>query len=229
MGEMIQVTLAGRKTVFSCRDRAPVFLWAGWDPSEEEINDLYSKTGRDDFSVFSFGTTDWDGDYSPWPAALGENRAFSGQAQNTLSWLKEQAGPYLEKHETGPMYMMGYSLAGLFALLTMYEWEQPAGAVCCSSSLWYPGWMDYARTHSPFPGKRIYLSLGGREASSGEMIMRSIEQNTREQEKLLKGDRNVKKACLRMVPGGHFADSVKRLAMGVNWLMNDSVSFGKEI
>ncbi len=229
MSEMIRVTLAGRKTVFSRRDQAPVFLWAGGDPSEEEINDLYKKTGRDDFSVFSFGTNDWDGAYSPWPAVIGENRAFSGQASTTLLWLKEQAGPYLEKQETGPLYMMGYSLAGLFALFSLYEWEQSAGAVCCSSSLWYPEWMDYARTHSPFPGKQIYLSLGGREAASGEAIMRGIEQNTREQEKLLKGDRNVKKVCLRMVAGGHFADSVKRLAMGVNWLLNNVVSSGKEI
>lgn len=63
---------------------------------------------------------------------------------------------------------------------------------------------------------------------SGEAVMRSIEKDTREQERLLKGDRNVKKACLRMVPGGHFADSVKRLAMGVNWLLNDRASAGKE-
>ena len=168
----------------------------------------------------AFDTLAWDEDYSPWPAENGNGRFFAGGAQKTLLWAEKYALPLIRRDTPAPVYLMGYSLAGLFALSCLYEAGGFGGAVCCSASLWYPGWMEFARTHRPYPGCEIYLSLGGKEKNTSDPLMSTIEDAVKEQDRLLREDPGVKRSVLRMVPGGHFADSVKRLAAGVDWMLS---------
>ena len=63
------------------------------------------------------------------------------------------------------------------------------------------------------------LSLGGKEEKTKNAVMATVGDRTREQEKLLLEDSFAEQVVLEWNPGGHFADSGKRLAKGIKWLM----------
>ena len=104
---------------------------------------------------------------------------------------------------------------------TAYQTELFAGVASCSGSFWYPGLMPYLRTQEPPRGRRIYISLGGKEAGSGNELMATVGERTREIVQLLAADNMVK---YELNPGGHFADAGKRLAKAVSWIAGEKGS-----
>ena len=115
-------------------------------------------------------------------------------------------------------WLMGYSLAGLFALWAAYESDVFSGIVCCSGSLWFPDWDHYVRNHVIQSKCSVYLSLGGKEEKAKNKVMASVGDRTRAQEGLLQEDSMVESVVLEWNAGGHFADAGKRLAKGVKWM-----------
>ena len=115
-------------------------------------------------------------------------------------------------------WLMGYSLAGLFALWAAYESDVFSGIVCCSGSLWFPDWDHYVRNHVIQSKCSVYLSLGGKEEKAKNKVMAAVGDRTRAQEGLLQEDSMVESVVLEWNAGGHFADAGKRLAKGVKWM-----------
>ncbi len=74
----------------------------------------------------------------------------------------------------------------------------------------------------------VYLSLGGKEEKTKNAVMATVGDRTREQEKLLLEDPFAEQVVLEWNPGGHFADSGKRLAKGIKWLMEKDTKLDME-
>jgi predicted alpha/beta superfamily hydrolase len=114
------------------------------------------------------------------------------------------------------VYLAGYSLAGLLAAYALFRLPGLAGAVCCSGSLWFPGFLEYAESHEP-GGSRVYLSLGDREKKSRNPVLSRVEECTlRFRDRL--ADRGVTCAFFPE-PGNHFQDPDGRLARGIAWCL----------
>jgi predicted alpha/beta superfamily hydrolase len=111
----------------------------------------------------------------------------------------------------------GYSLAALFALWCMYESHSFTGIAAASPSVWYPGWMDFVRTHTPRAGK-IYLSLGDKEYKSKNKTMATVEDCIRAYADILSASDSVE-TTLEWNPGNHFVDADKRTAKAFLWVM----------
>lgn len=107
------------------------------------------------------------------------------------------------------------SFAGLFALWAMYQTDIFAGCATCSGSMWYPGFVEYVNSQPTLTGKHIYISLGGKESRTTDRLMATVADRTKEIYELLKKDNDV---IYEINPGGHFADSGKRLAKAVKWI-----------
>lgn len=92
----------------------------------------------------------WNRDLSPWaaPAVFQKGGDFSGGAARHLSFLREKVIPVTEEklglHVTR-RGLMGYSLAGLFALYAMYQTNLFTDIASVSGSLWYDGFVEYMR------------------------------------------------------------------------------------
>ena len=112
----------------------------------------------------------------------------------------------------------GYSLAGLFALWSVFQTDIFDRAASVSGSLWFDGFMDYMNSSAPPSGlRRIYLSLGNREKNARNQRMAAVEDCTRQAVELLREwDIPV---FFEMNPGGHFQDIPGRIARGINQLM----------
>lgn len=214
-------------------DSGPIFLWGMYPFRETEpahtIECARQALPHGGYTLIAYCAKDWNRDFSPWPAPDCGTGEFPGGGKDTLRWLEENLVPQI-RARYGPeraIYPMGYSLAGLFSLWAACESDSFAGAVCCSGSLWYPGWADYAAGHGFCRPAKVYLSLGGREEKSPNPYMARVGECTRVQERLLEADPHVEASILEWNSGGHFADSGKRLAKGMSWICRQEVRFSK--
>lgn len=200
--------------------KAPVFIW-GLDMSHgetaeslfEEVKTLTDK----DFSLAVFDVTDWNAQFSPWtaPAVFGKD-SFSGKGNDTLRFLEDDFLPEVKsKFPESEVFLTGYSLAGLFSLWALYESEKFNGAVCCSSSLWFDKWDEYASLHRIKSPSTIYMSLGDREEKTKNKVMAKVGDRTRIQAEILKEGPNVEKLYFEWNEGGHFDEPLKRVAKGI--------------
>lgn len=200
----------------------PIILWGMFPHRAQELEltakAILERNGSSAYSLIAYQADDWNRDFSPWTSP-DLDASFSGGAARTLAYIQDSVIPQLKAtHGTDrPIYLLGYSLAGLFSLWAVFQTDIFAGAASCSGSLWYPGFLPYMRentTSTPF--KRFYLSLGGKESRTKNPLMASIADRTQECVQLLKEYHQVK---YELNPGGHFADPGKRLAKAVGWLL----------
>ena len=84
-----------------------------------------------------------------------------------LEELTQTLIPSLERqlHGTPAWYRIaGYSIAGLFAIYRLYQTTMFSRAASVSGSLWYDGFPEYCRSHSPAGNVTdVYFSLGSKE------------------------------------------------------------------
>lgn len=83
-------------------------------------------------------------------------------------------------------------------------------------SVWFLGWLDYAKAHEPKAGI-IYLSLGDREDKTRNPVMRTVSACIKEQHALLQ-DAGIK-TTLTWNPGNHFQHPEQRCAKGFTWCL----------
>ena len=212
--------------VFSTQNpvNAPVFIW-GLDMSHgetaESLFDEVKALTNNDFSLAVFDVTDWNAQFSPWtaPPVFGKD-AFSGKGNDTLRFLENGFLPEIKsKFPESEVFLTGYSLAGLFSLWALYETDKFNGAVCCSSSLWFDKWDEYASLHRIKSPSTIYMSLGDREEKTKNTVMSKVGDRTRRQAEILKEDPNVEKLYFEWNEGGHFVEPLKRVAKGITRIL----------
>lgn len=177
---------------------------------------------KNPFTFYELLVKDWDRNLTPWESGeIIKNRDFKGQASVLLKSIETRVIPEIKK-QVGEekIYLAGYSLAGLFALFSIYESDWFDGAACCSGSLWYPGWLEYALEHKLKRGCSVYLSLGKNEKNTKHPIMKKVEENMKQQYELLQQDCGVDRLHMDWHEGGHFSDTRERMEMGIGWLVS---------
>lgn len=162
--------------------------------------------------VYQVGDIDWNRDLSPWYSekVFKQGEDFAGKADDFLDVLLKQDLP--EK-----MIIAGYSLAGLFALYSCTKTDRFIGCVSTSSSLWYPGFVDYLKAH-PLHCQAVYFSLGDKEKNSRNPVLKTIEEKTNEVYGMVKEQR---KAVFVLNHGSHFTNTTERVEMGIDWIRNN--------
>lgn len=207
---------------FGDKNARTVFIQAG---DEHDLSLMGSErdhaaalSGRDDFCIAFVPVEDWNADLAPWPAPPVFGKIpFGDGASRTLDLIMERVIPELEDAVSGrTFYLCGYSLAGLFALWAAYNTPIFAGVAAVSPSVWYPDWIDYAAENDILT-KRVYLSLGDREARAKNTLLASVGDAICRQYELL----SPKTDCtLEWNKGNHFVDSDIRTAKGIAWLLS---------
>ena len=141
---------------------------------------------------------------APWdiPPVFPGKTACSGGADEYLELLTEEIMPRAEREIPGEILWRGiggYSLAGLFAVYSLYQTEVFSGAASISGSLWFPGFREYVFSHEMKTApKHVYRRRG----------INTVFQSN---------------------PGGHYKNTVKRTAAGILWLLDQQPSnYGKE-
>lgn len=175
------------------------------------------------FTLVAIGGLNWNRELSPWECdgTVRDSEPFGGQASGFLDELLNRIIPKVELSLPLPPTwrgIAGYSLAGLFALWSLWQTDAFDRAASASGSLWFPGFVDRAST-APFADspQAVYLSLGKKEAKTPNRMMRHVLEDTRAMEKLL-GERGIP-TTLELNPGNHFAQTDLRMARGIHWIL----------
>ncbi len=187
---------------------------------ESEYAHLSQCLGTDQFCIMAYPVRDWFSDLSPWdaPPVFGKT-PFGHGAQASLEELVGTVLPAMEKNwgHDKQYVLCGYSLAGLFALYAACHSEAFRGYAAVSPSVWFPGWIAYAREHMT-GSKPVYLSLGDKEPRTKNPVMSQVGDAIEAQYRLLK-ERGC--ACtLEWNVGNHFVDADIRCAKGLAWILH---------
>lgn len=174
----------------------------------------------DNWCIVTVLVKDWFSDLTPWSSVpIFGKQGYGDQAQETLNFISEHLITWLKKQrsqENINLFLIGYSLAGLFSLWAGTKLDLFKGIAGVSPSVWYPRWDEY-RTKNTMKTESVYLSLGSAEEKVKNKILASVgERIKNEYEKLQK---EKIKTALEWNEGNHFLDSDLRLAKAMKWLL----------
>ena len=125
-------------------------------------------------------------DYTPWPLQASETMPidFGGKAEEHLSFITTHVIPFCESEygfasSTEKRVIGGYSLGGLFSLYAAVNTDLFGTVLSCSSSLWYPDFLDYLKEH-PFKANhlKLYMSVGDQEGTTATNLTADQTSNT---------------------------------------------------
>lgn len=178
-----------------------------------------------DHTLVVIGGLAWDHDMAPWdiPPISKNDTPCTGGADDYLELLTHEIMPRAEELVEGTVLwrgLAGYSLAGLFALYTMYRTDLFSRIASMSGSLWFPDFQEYAVSHEMkrIPD-RLYLSLGDRECRTRNPYLKTVQEHTEAIHAFYrqKGIETVYK----LNPGNHFQNGTQRTAAGIEWILAD--------
>ena len=174
---------------------------AGLEAEVAEIQRLANK----EFRLLAVKVDDWNQDLSPWPApAVFGNEDFGNGAGETLTEILEVC-----QDEDKVYYLGGYSLAALFSLWAAYQTDRFAGIAAASPSIWFPGFVNYMKSHA-IRCSNIYLSLGDKEEKTRNAVMAKVGDCIRDGYAWLK-EHGID-CTLEWNKGGHFKEPALRTA-----------------
>lgn len=208
----------------STKPRTPIIYLNTFSDEGRKVYEAAQATGCPPFTLVAISDLDWNHDMVPWdsPPAFKNAEPCTGGADDYLRLLTGEIIPMAEKEITGaPSWrgIVGYSLAGLFALYAIYRTDLFSRVGSMSGSLWFPGIKDYIFSHEP---KRqpdhMYFSLGDKESKTRNSILRSVRQNTEEIQAFYQS-RGID-TVFELNPGNHYNHAAERTAAGIVWLLN---------
>ena len=184
------------------------------------------QVGCSGFNLVTISGLHWNQELSPWPVetVVSRDDRFEGQADQWLSVLTGEVVPQVERLLDAPPVwrcLAGYSLAGLFAVWTAFQTDLFTRILSASGSMWYPGWLEFARDHElAVPLQGIYLSVGDKESTSGNAVLQTVGERTRQIADLM-ASRGIT-ATFELNPGNHFKNPPLRVVKGIKWLLENS-------
>ncbi len=183
---------------------------------------LKSITGKS-FCLAVVSDIDWDDEMSPWecPPLYKNDSPCTGGADKYLNKLTMDIVPAIKDGlSSSPerVIIAGYSLAGLFAIYSLYKTDLFSAAVSASGSMWFPDFIEYTDNNNFIKRpEKVYFSLGDKEAKTKNQLLSTVESRTTqiyEKYKKLGID-----TAFEMNPGNHFKDADIRLAKGIAWAL----------
>ncbi len=224
MDRKYEFEIKGRKIEVypSEKERCPVIYLNSFSDENEDLYNMLCKRECPDFNLVSISNLDFDKDMAPWdsPQIFKNRDPFKGGADQYLKLLTQEIMPEVEKmlSEISWRGIAGYSLAGLFALYSLYRTDVFSSAASMSGSLWYPGFREYVMSHEMKKKPDcIYLSLGGKESNTKNAYMKSVQENT---EIIFDHYENSGiDTCYKLNEGNHFVKANERTADGIEWLL----------
>ena len=184
------------------------------------------QVGCGGFNLVTISGLHWNQELSPWPVetVISKDDRFTGGADELLKLLTTVMVPQVERLLDAPpswRCLAGYSMGGLFAVYSAFHTYVFSRILSASGSMWYPGWLEYAREHelvAPLQG--IYLSVGEQESTSRNAVLQTVGERTQAMADLM-ASRGVP-VTFELNPGNHFKNPPLRVVKGIKWLLENT-------
>ena len=214
--------------IFRCGEpNVPLIILNTFGGEGQKVYSQALLAGSPKFDMAAVSGIDWNNELSPWASektAEGES-SFGGGADEYLDVLCEKIIPSVtENIGAKPKYIAqaGYSLAGLFAVYSLYRTDMFSAAVSASGSFWYPGFISFAQDNSICGNADcVYFSLGDREKFTSNERLCKVQECT-EQMYMIYGEKGIR-TVFELNKGNHFKQTDMRTAKGIKWLLENKV------
>lgn len=211
----------------NCFGELPVVILHTYGNEGKEVFNKCIELGCKDFILVSISNLDWNNDMSPWFALkLNEHgEDFLGKADKYIEALVNNIIPSVEKYLKDGLKISvkyygiaGYSLAGLFAVYSGYKTEIFRRIASASGSFWFPKFIDFVKENKISSNvEKIYFSLGNKENKVRNEVMKTVEDNTKEIERIYNSQGI--KTIYEENQGNHFKDGTLRMTKGIKWIL----------
>ena len=207
-------------------DSVPLIYSIDYHENGLLLLDACQQVGCSGFNLVTISGLHWNQELSPWPVETVVSKAdnFAGEAAQWLPMLTGEVVPQVEQLlDAPPLWRMlaGYSLAGLFAVWTAFHSDLFTRILSASGSMWYPGWLEYAREHRfAAPVQGVYLSVGDKESTSRNAVLQTVGERTEALADLI-AERGIP-AKFELNPGNHFKNPPLRVVKGIKWLLDNT-------
>ena len=169
-------------------------------------------------------------DYTPWPLQASETMPmdFGGKAAEHLSFITTHVIPFCESEygfssSTEKRVIGGYSLGGLFSLYAAVNNDLFGTVLSCSSSLWYPDFLDYLKEH-PFKAahSKLYMSVGDQEGTTATNLTADQTSNTLALKNWIEPKFQAGDFQFTLEEGNHGTNIPRRAWRAVEWVEENS-------
>lgn len=222
---MCEFVVCDRKVTVYASDLSdrPIVYLNNFDDSGDKIFYLIKEKYHDDFSFVVINNLNWNNDMSPWsiPPIFKNDTPCTGGADLYLKILTEEIIPQVENKiikNVSYRAIAGYSLAGLFALYSLYKTDIFSRTASISGSLWYPNFKEFVfeKKMKKRPDL-LYFSLGDTECRTKNPYLKTVQQNTEEIEKFYRG-KGVN-TFYKLNQGNHYNNANGRMADGILYIL----------
>lgn len=205
-------------------DDAPLIVIPSFKDNSLDLKKEIEKLTDKDFSLLTIYVSDWNNDLSPYVASsiFKGISDFKGNADSFLDYVLNLIKKVVLEENVKPIYkaLTGYSMAGLFAVYTLFKTNEFLKVGSVSGSLWYPLFNKFAENNKVLHGiSTFYMSLGDKEKKTSNKIMSQVETNSLIIFERIKPQFNNSK--FEFNPGNHFKDEDLRIAKCIAYLLNN--------
>jgi len=201
----------------------PIIYLNTFASESDNVYEALQDGGCPEFTLVSVGKINWNHDMSPWaiPPISEKDTPCTGGADDYLKLLTESIIPQAERHVENISWrgIAGYSLAGLFAIYSMYGTDIFTRFGSISGSLWFPEFKEYAFDNvMKVKPDCVYFSLGDREHMTSNPYLKIVRQNTEAIENFYR-EKGIE-TVFQLNAGNHYNNAAERTAAGIMWLLN---------
>ena len=208
-----------------CKDSVPLVYSIDYHENGQLLLEACKQVDCSGFNLVTISGLHWNQELSPWPVetVVSKDDRFTGGAPELLPLLTGDIVPQVERLLDAPptwRCLAGYSLAGLFAVWTAYQTDLFTRILSASGSMWYPGWLEYAREHQlAAPLQGVYLSVGEQESTARNAVLQTVGESTQAVAALM-AERGIL-SKFELNPGNHFKNPPLRVVKGIKWLLEN--------
>ena len=209
--------------------------------NEEEGNNIFnlvkskcSNNKLDNFIILTISNFSWNDDLSPYyQEDVFKNKYssdFKGKGDIFLNKIVNDILPKVREYlflkhniKLSNIGIGGYSLAGLFALYSLYQVDIFSFALINSASLWFNNFIKYIKANKISKNvSNIYISLGNKEHLTKNSTLSKIKDLTLEVVNYLSSlDAPKIKICYKENEGNHFKNNDLRVADSIIYIVNE--------
>ena len=205
-------------------DDAPLIVIPSFKDNSLNLKKEIEKLTDKDFSLLTIYVSDWNNDLSPYeaPSIFKGTSDFKGNADSFLDYVLNLIKKVVLEESIKPIYkaLTGYSMAGLFAIYTLFKTNEFLKVGSVSGSLWYPLFIEFVKNNEVLHGiSTFYMSLGDKEKKTSNKVMSEVETNSLIIFERIKPQFNNSKFELNS--GNHFKDEGLRIAKCISYLLNN--------
>jgi len=209
-------------------NKLPVIILNTFDEDGQEIWNKSIEMTNKEYILVTISNLNWNKEMSPWymDRLYDKEDDYAGGANEYIELLTNkivlQVTKTIEeelKKKVKEFVIAGYSLAGLFALYSIYKTNVFDKVISCSGSLWYPDFVKFIEENKTIKmPEKIYFSLGNKESKTKNIIMSRVEENTKHIEKFYM--KQGIKTIYEENEGNHFQDVSNRIVKAICWILD---------